>query len=219
MREGPADALLVVDVQNDFCAGGALAVPDGDAVIPVINRVARAMALRGAPVFASRDWHPRDSRHFVTGGGAWPVHCVAGTPGAQFHPGLNLPDDAHLVTKGDAPAADGYSAFDGRLETGDSLETALRARGVRRLIVAGLATDYCVKHSALDARRKGFAVVVLADAVRGVEVAAGDTARALDELASAGVTFASSSELAGDARRGPPPRSGRLAEVADVDEE
>ena len=126
-------------------------------------------------------------------GGPWPVHCVAGTPGAQFHPGLDLPDSTLIVTKGDDPGADGYSAFEGRLPDGERLEDALRSRGVRRLVVVGLATDYCVKHSVLDARRAGFDVVVLEDAVRGVDVRPGDSRAAIEEMTAAGATVTPSS--------------------------
>lgn len=199
MRNPASAALLVVDVQNDFCAGGALAVPDGDAVVPVINRVARALASQGALVLASRDWHPRETAHFTTGGGPWPVHCVAGTPGAQLHPGLDLPEATHIVTKGNVPGLDGYSAFDGALPDGRRLADVLRERGVRRVIVAGLATDYCVKRSVLDARREGLEVLVLRDAIRGVDVRAGDSAAALEEMADAGATITSSAAVLGEA--------------------
>jgi nicotinamidase/pyrazinamidase len=188
-------ALLIVDVQNDFCPGGALAVAGGDAVVPVINRVAAQLAGSGHAVFASRDWHPPDARHFATHGGIWPVHCVQHTPGAAFHPGLILPESTAVVTKGDTPDADGYDAFEGHLDTGEPLEVALRARNVERLVVAGLATDYCVKQSALGARRAGFEVTVLTDGVRAVNVAPGDGDRALEELTKAGVRSASSSDL------------------------
>jgi nicotinamidase/pyrazinamidase len=192
MPEFGSDALLIVDVQNDFCAGGALAVPDADAVVPVINRVARTMAQQGALILASRDWHPRQSRHFTTAGGPWPMHCVAGTPGAQFHPGLDLPEGTEVITKGDDPDANGYSAFEGRLPSGESLKDALSRRGIRRLLVAGLATDYCVKHSVLDARRAGFDVALLADAVRGVDLRAGDSEDALRQMRAAGAQIATS---------------------------
>jgi nicotinamidase/pyrazinamidase len=198
MRDSATEALLIVDVQNDFCAGGALAVPEGDAVVPVVNRLARGVAARGGLVFASRDWHPRQTTHFSAMGGPWPVHCVAGTPGAQFHPGLQLPDGTLVVTKGEDPGDHGYSAFEGSLPDGVPLEAALRARGVERLLVAGLATDYCVKHSALDALGAGFAVTVVEDAVRGVEVHPGDTRDALDALRAAGAGLATSTELLGD---------------------
>jgi nicotinamidase/pyrazinamidase len=188
-------ALLIVDVQNDFCAGGALAVPGGDSVVPTINLVARSVRARGGLVLASRDWHPRESTHFSSHGGPWPVHCVAGTPGAQFHPGLDLPEGTQIVTKGDNPGAHGYSAFDGRMPSGEPLAEGLRARGVRRLLVAGLATDYCVKHSVLDARRAGLDVVVVADAIRGVEVRPGDSAAALAAMTAAGATVLGSDEV------------------------
>lgn len=188
-------ALLIVDVQNDFCAGGALAVPDGDAVVPVVNAVAARAATSGVPVFASRDWHPADTAHFKPYGGAWPVHCVAGTAGAGFHPGLALPDGSLVVTKGDDPGADGYSAFDGHLVTGETLVEALVSRGIGRLVVVGLATDYCVKHSVIDARRAGLAVEVVSDAVRGVDLTPGDSERAVAEMRTAGATLVESARL------------------------
>lgn len=193
-----ADALLIVDVQNDFCAGGALPVPDGDAVVPVINRVARRLAARGCPIFASRDWHPRDSRHFATHGGPWPVHCVQGTTGAQFHPGLDLPDRTAIVTKGDLPDDHGYSAFSGHLADRTPLATALTARRVRRLAIAGLATDYCVRQSALDACEAGFHVILLTDGIRGVEVRPGDSERAIRDMTDAGVELGRSQDLVCD---------------------
>lgn len=183
-------ALLVVDVQNDFCPGGALAVADGDAVVPVINDLARRAAEGGALVLASRDWHPARTSHFKANGGPWPEHCVAGTAGAGFHPRLELPPDTVVVSKGDDPGADGYSAFDGHTGDGRSLRDTLAEHGVSRLIVAGLATDYCVRASVLDARRAGLDVVVVADAVRGVELHPGDSAQALAEMRAAGATVA-----------------------------
>lgn len=188
-------AILIVDVQNDFCPGGALAVADGDAVVPVITRVARAVAAGGGHVFASRDWHPAGSRHFREQGGAWPVHCVQDTPGASLHAGLLLPSSTVIITKGDTPEADGYDAFEGHTPAGAPLEGALKARGVTHLIVAGLATDYCVKASALGARRAGFEVSVVEDGVRAVELAAGDGARALDEMRAAGARVVPSEEV------------------------
>jgi nicotinamidase/pyrazinamidase len=188
MAEG--DALLIVDVQNDFCPGGALAVPEGDRVVPVINRYIAAFRDRGLPVFASRDWHPPETRHFASGGGPWPSHCVAGTAGAAFHPGLALPGDATVVSKGTAPTDDGYSAFEAEADGGKGLEPLLRERGVRRLFVGGLATDYCVRASVLDAARQGFRPVVLLDAIRGIDVNAGDQAAALDEMIRAGAATA-----------------------------
>jgi nicotinamidase/pyrazinamidase len=196
-------ALLIVDVQNDFCEGGALAVPDGDAVVPVINEVAARFDLDGRPIFASRDWHPPGARHFEPNGGPWPVHCVEHTPGAAFHPDLGLPARTLIVTKGDAPDADGYDAFEGHLDTGESFADALRTLGVDHLIVTGLATDYCVKQSALGALAAGFIVTVLVDAVRAVNVDAGDGERALGAMEAAGVGLATSHDVPGLTRAAP----------------
>lgn len=181
-----ADALVLVDVQNDFCPGGSLPVPEGDRVVPVLNRYVARFTDAGAPVFASRDWHPARTRHFQADGGAWPPHCVQSTPGAAFHPGLAVPPGAIVVSKGMDPEEDAYSAFQGTDERGTPFDAALRRRGVRRLFVGGLATDYCVKATVLDARRLGFEVLVLGDAVRAVEVKPGDGARALEEMRAAG---------------------------------
>jgi nicotinamidase/pyrazinamidase len=185
MAEPSSDALLIVDVQNDFCRGGALEVPDGDAVVAPLNAYAEDFARRGRPVYASRDWHPPESRHFKPAG-RWPVHCVQGSPGAAFHPDLRLPKGAIVITKGDDPDADGYSPFEGRTPSGRSLAEDLHAKGVSHLYVGGLATDYCVLQSVLDARRHGLDVTVLADAIRGVEVEPGDSARAIEEMRVAG---------------------------------
>jgi nicotinamidase/pyrazinamidase len=175
-----------VDVQNDFCPGGALAVPEGDRVVPVLNRyIADAMAV-GSPVYASRDWHPPVTSHFKDHGGEWPPHCIQETSGASFHQGLQLPVTAVVVTKGQDPASAGYSAFDGRTAEGRSLLSDLRERQVDHLYVGGLATDYCVKHSVLDALRLGFSVTVLGDAIAGVDVEPGDSTRAIDAMQAAG---------------------------------
>jgi len=195
MAERDVTALLIVDAQKDFCRGGALPVPDGDAVMPVLNRLADQMHRQGAPVYASRDWHPRDTTHFRTHGGAWPIHCVAETEGALFHPDLRLPPDVQIVSKGLESDANGYSAFEGRLVDGRSFLDDLRDCGVGRLLVGGLATDYCVRQSVLDALGAGFEVIVIRDAVRGVDVTAGDSARAMSEMKAAGARFADSSEV------------------------
>lgn len=183
-------ALLIVDVQNDFCPGGALAVPDGDRVVPVLDRYIRRVKEAGGMVCASRDWHPAVTMHFETQGGPWPSHCVQGTPGAAFHAGLDLPGDVVIVTKGDNPEDHGYSAFDGALADGRTLADALSAAGVGRILVGGLATDYCVLNSALDARKHGFDTVLLLDAIAGIDLAPGDVARALDRMMRAGVRTA-----------------------------
>jgi nicotinamidase/pyrazinamidase len=172
------DALIIVDVQNDFCPGGALAVTDGDAVIEPINRLARQAPL----VIATRDWHPPDHSSFAERGGPWPVHCVQDTPGAEFHPGVDRALIDVVVDTGTARDAEGYSGFDGT-----ELERLLRERGVTRVDVAGLALDYCVKSTALDAQRAGFDVTVHKDAARAVDVTPGDGERAVAELRAAGV--------------------------------
>src|SRR5574338_710439 len=180
------EALLIVDVQNDFCAGGALAAPDGDSVVPPLNRYIAQAVEAGMPVYASRDWHPQVTKHFKAYGGPWPPHCVQGTRGAEFHPDLKLPPQTIVVTAGDDPESDGYSACEGRTAGGKSLADDLRARGVTSLYVGGIATDYCVKQSVLDARREGFEVRVLADAVTGIDVQPGDSEKALSEMVEAG---------------------------------
>ena len=179
-------ALLIVDVQRDFCPGGALAAPGGDRIVPALNRHLAEARDREMPVYASRDWHPRVTNHFTPYGGEWPPHCVQGTAGAQFHADLKLPPDAVVISKGDDPAKPGYSAFDGHTESGKSLAHDLRDRNVTRLYVSGIATDYCVKATALDALRAGFDVRVLTDAITGIDKNAGDSKRALEELTREG---------------------------------
>ncbi|MCX7826870.1 MAG: bifunctional nicotinamidase/pyrazinamidase [Verrucomicrobiae bacterium] len=175
-------ALVVVDVQNDFCPGGALPVRDGDQVVAPLNRYAAIFAHAGAAVIATRDWHPPDHCSFRPQGGPWPVHCVRGTPGAAFHPQLKLPPGAIIISKAENPAVESYSFF------GDSgLEHPLAGRGIRKLFIGGLATDYCVKWTALDALRRGFVTCLLTDAIRGVEVHPGDSAAAVEEMKAAGV--------------------------------
>jgi nicotinamidase/pyrazinamidase len=172
---------VLVDVQVDFLPGGALPVPNGDAVVPVLNEAIATFSERHLPVIASRDWHPPDHCSFRARGGPWPPHCIAGSPGAQFAPALRLPPDALVVSKAVTPGVDAYSAFGGT-----DLDTRLRAFGIERLIVGGLATDYCVLNTVLDARRSGYAVVVLVDAVRAVDVHDGDGDRALAQMRAAG---------------------------------
>ncbi|MCC6627977.1 MAG: isochorismatase family protein [Chloroflexi bacterium] len=186
----PGSGLLLVDVQVDFCPGGALAVAEGDRVVPVLNAWTRAFLAAGRPVYASRDWHPAASAHFVAGGGTWPPHCVQGTPGATFHPALDVPAGVAVLSKGMDPAeSGGYSAFEAIDDQGNTLMDRLRRDGVRRLYVGGLATDYCVRASVLDARAAGLTVTVIRDAIRGVEVQPGDSARALAEMAAAGAVL------------------------------
>jgi nicotinamidase/pyrazinamidase len=194
-----ADALLVIDAQNDFCPGGALAVTDGDQVVPVANR----LAARFRHVLLTQDWHPRGHVSFASshpgrqpfetitlGYGQqvlWPDHCIPGTRGAEFHPALDTRKAALIVRKGNDPAIDSYSALyenDHRTRTG--LAGYLRERGLRRLFLAGLATDFCVQYSALDARREGFEVHVLEDAVRGIDLQ-GSLATAWERMREAGI--------------------------------
>ncbi len=178
----PSDGLLLVDVQNDFCPGGALAVADGDAVVPVLNDWIAAAVHGGALVFASRDWHPADHLSFAEQGGPWPPHCVQDTPGAAFHPDLELPDGAAVVSKAEQPDREAYSAFDSG-ELGEKLQAA----GIRRLWVGGLATDYCVKASVLDAvQLPELEVHVITAGIRAVDVAAGDGDAALQAMQAAG---------------------------------
>ncbi len=189
-----AAALLIVDVQNDFCPGGALAVPGGDLVTPPLSLLAGYFAAAGLPVLASRDWHPPVTKHFRDYGGVWPPHCVQGTPGAEFHPDLRLPEGTLVFSKGSNPDSDSYSAFDGQSADGSYLGDTLAALQVDHLYVGGLATDYCVSASVLDARKLGFEVTVLTDAIAAVEVVAGDSEKALNLMKSAGVSFSTVDE-------------------------
>ena len=179
-------ALIVVDVQNDFCPGGALAVRDGDVVVTILNRYIDKFSQARLPVIATRDWHPEKTTHFKNFGGLWPAHCVQHTKGAEFHPGLNLGADAIVVSKGTAPDEDSYSAFQGAGSLGVALAEMLRQLGVETIYVGGLATDYCVKHTVLDGLKLGFNAVVLGDAIRGVDVNPTDSRRALAEMNDAG---------------------------------
>jgi nicotinamidase/pyrazinamidase len=188
-------ALIIVDVQNDFCPGGALSVADGHATVPVINRLVAEFASSESLIIATRDWHPPHTTHFNTHGGGWPPHCVQGTGGAEFHPDLCL-GDALIVSKGMGENADSYSGFDAMDASGVYLADLLRARGVERLVVVGLATDYCVKQTVLDGLQKGFAATVIEDAVRGVDVKPGDARRALEEMARAGAAIRKSTTWA-----------------------
>ena len=201
------DLLLVVDVQNDFCPGGALAVDRGEEVVPVINRLARGFQ----HLVMTQDWHPLGHQSFASSqpGRApfqtiqmaygeqtlWPDHCVQGTHGAEFHEGLDLPGCELVVRKGFRPAIDSYSAFrENDHETPTGLAGYLRERGFERLFLAGIATDYCVHYSALDARREGFEVVVIEEACRGIDLE-GSLAAAKRSMTEAGVTIARESDL------------------------
>ncbi len=179
-------ALLIIDVQNDFCPGGTLPVPEGDRVVPILNRYITLFSERKLPVIASRDWHPAITSHFRDYGGIWPAHCVQGSEGARFHRDLALPDDAIVISKGQDPSQDSYSAFQGTTENGVLLPQLLTEQGITKLYVGGLATDYCVKESVLHGLRRSLAVTLLEDAVRGVDLTPGDSAKAIDEMTTAG---------------------------------
>lgn len=173
-------ALIVVDVQNDFCPGGTLAVSHGDEVVAPLNELIDQFLERGDPVFKSRDWHQPTTKHFAAYGGTWPVHCVQNTQGAEFHPALRNDPRIKIVSKG-LGDTDCYSAFD---ET--DLAAQLRQQNVEELVVGGLATDYCVKNTVVDALHKGFRVKAVADAMRAVGVHPGDGEKAIEEMRAAG---------------------------------
>ncbi|MHB1414074.1 MAG: bifunctional nicotinamidase/pyrazinamidase [Chloroflexota bacterium] len=194
MRNGKK-GLVVVDVQNDFCPGGALGVPDGDEIVPVLNGYLQRFAEKGLPVFATRDWHPPETKHFKSSGGPWPPHCIQGTPGAEFYPGLQLPQGTVVLSKGTDPNEDAYSAFQARSEDGTSFAEVMRRHGVGHLYVGGLATDYCVRFTVADALKAGFRITVLLDAVRGINAKPGDIERALAEMAREGADFTTLNHL------------------------
>ena len=177
-------------MQVDFCPGGALAVKDGDRVGPGLNRVVEAFERCGYPVFFTRDWHPSDHISFISRGGIWPTHCVQGTPGAEFHRDLRIPKHAVIISKGSSRDAEAYSGFQGT-----DLEQQLRGLGVDEIFLGGLATDYCVRESAMDARKAGFSVTVIEDCTRAVEMRAGDGERALTDMRRAGAMLSTSSEV------------------------
>ncbi|HEV3087434.1 MAG TPA: nicotinamidase [Candidatus Elarobacter sp.] len=187
----PDDALVVVDVQHDFLPGGALGVAEGERIFEPIDE----LAPRFARVYATRDWHPADHSSYAEQGGPWPVHCVAGTHGAAFDPRLDLEHVDVVVDKGTDRETDGYSGF-----AATSLESDLREHGVKRVFVCGLATDYCVKATALDARAAGFDVVVIEDAAAAVNVDPADEERALRAIRDAGAAVAQTREIVGNAR-------------------
>ncbi|NJE42769.1 nicotinamidase [Thermococcus sp. GR6] len=179
----PEAALIVVDMQRDFMPGGALPVPDGDKIIPRVNEYIRKFKERGALIVATRDWHPEDHISFMEQGGPWPKHCVQNTPGAEFV--VELPEDAVVISKAADPDKEAYSGFEGT-----NLAEILKEKGVKRVYVCGVATEYCVKATALDAVRHGFETYLLRDAVRGINPE--DEGNALRELEQAGVKVLSS---------------------------
>lgn len=180
MEKAKREALIVVDVQIDFCPGGTLAVADGDLVVPPLNQLIDEFLNRGLPVYQTRDWHPAQTKHFAAYGGTWPIHCVQGTKGAEFHSDLRTDPRIKIISKG-LGDKDCYSGFD---ET--DLALRLREQEIYRVVVGGLATDYCVKNTVLDALKEGFEVIAVAEAMRPVEVQPADGERALKEMQTAG---------------------------------
>jgi nicotinamidase-related amidase len=179
------DALLIVDLQNDFCPGGALPIPKGNEVVPLINDLIPHFK----HIFTTQDWHPKKHISFIEQGGIWPPHCVAGTTGAELHPKLRAGNAIH-IKKGYDPDKEAYSGFHGT-----DLAQTLKAYSIERLFVCGLATDYCVKATVLDALHHGFKVILLSDTIRGVDVKPGDSAAAIDEMHRAGATISKFSEI------------------------
>lgn len=184
MKKGKA--LLVVDVQNDFCPGGSLAVPKGDRVVSVLNQYIQAFVENDLMIFASRDWHPQETSHFKDFGGPWPAHCVQDTQGAAFHPCLELTEKTVVISKGMDPEGNSYSAFQGINAEGTAFADLLKNSGVEEIFIGGLATDYCVKSSCLDALQQGFKVHLLMDAIQGVNINPDDSQKAIDEMIANG---------------------------------
>jgi nicotinamidase/pyrazinamidase len=174
---GKTDTLIIVDVQNDFCPGGVLPVPEGDQVIPVLNDYIKIFKKANARIFATRDWHPLNHISFKAQGGPWPPHCVQNSEGAQFHPDLKLPSDTTVISKATDPLKEAYSGFDGT-----KLANTLKTQVATRVFVGGLATDYCVKNTVLDACKMGFETVLLLDAIRGIKVESEDVKKAIVEM-------------------------------------
>ncbi|HAV39910.1 MAG TPA: nicotinamidase [Aquificaceae bacterium] len=176
------DALIVVDMQRDFMPGGALPVPEGDKIIPRLNQYTKLFNSLGLPVFFTRDWHPPDHISFKEQGGVWPPHCVQNTEGAMFHKDLFIPqDNRFIISKGTSKDFDAYSGFQGTI-----LDSLLKERGIRRVFVGGVATDYCVKNTVLGAINLGYEAFLLLDGIKGVDVNPGDSERAIEEMLRAG---------------------------------
>ncbi|MDA4129010.1 MAG: isochorismatase family protein [Thaumarchaeota archaeon] len=189
-------ALVVVDVQNDFCPGGSLSVKHGDKVVGHINAMIERFESEGLPIFFTRDWHPADHCSFHEQGGIWPPHCVRETKGAKFHTNLRVPADATIISKATKADKEAYSGFDGT-----DLSARLKALRVTRVIVGGLATDYCVKNTVLDALHDGFEVMILKDCIKGVEVRKGDSAQAIQEMKANGAVMIQSKDAVNKLRR------------------
>lgn len=182
VRVGERDALIVVDMQNDFMPGGALPVPGGDRIVPRLNEYIEVFEKLNLPVFFTRDWHPENHVSFKEHGGVWPPHCVQNTEGAMFHKDLRMPpDNKFIISKGTSPDFDAYSGFQGTV-----LQSLLRERGIARVFVGGVATDYCVKNTVLGALNLGFSVLLLLDGIKGVDVRPGDSEKAVELMLTKG---------------------------------
>jgi nicotinamidase/pyrazinamidase len=193
-------ALILVDIQNDFCPGGALAVNEGDRVVPIVNRLISRFSL----VISTQDWHPANHISFNAQGGPWPPHCVQGTSGAELHPELETDSIAHYFRKASSPAKDDYSEFAGKDEQGRSLDEVLKGHGVKEIYIVGLATDYCVLETVLDGLKYGYEVYAVTDAMRAVNVNPDDGEKALYKMVSSGAHLVTSEvvDLAGSAAIG-----------------
>lgn len=190
MELSKTDALLVVDVQNDFCPGGSLGVKTGDKIAEKMTSVAKAFADKGARIFATQDWHPEGHSSFADQGGPWPDHCVQGTKGAELHPALKLPEGTHMIKKGASQDKDAYSGF-----IDSDLEAELKKSEITRVFVGGIATDYCVLNTVIDAAAVGFETYVLTDAVAAVDVEPGDGLRALHLMQAKGAVLTTTNEV------------------------
>ncbi len=186
----PDSALIVVDVQVDFCPGGALPVPDGDKIVPILNRYIKLFKMNNLLIVATRDWHPPNHMSFKQYGGIWPAHCVQNTHGAEFHPDLKLPSDAIIISKATEPNKEAYSGFEGT-----NLTEILKSKGIKRLFIGGLATDYCVKNTVLDALKLGFQAFLLLDATKGVNVNPDDSEKAIEEMLRKGAVAIKINEI------------------------
>lgn len=176
-------ALVVVDMQNDFCPGGSLGIKDADKIIPVINRWIANFTVENSPIVFTRDWHPENHCSFIS----WPIHCVANTKGAEFHPEVKKPDTAIVITKADTPDNEAYSSFEGT-----ELHSKLKSLGVEEVYVCGLATDYCVKNTAIDALKLGYKVILIEDGMKAVNISADDGKNAIAELEKKGASIINS---------------------------
>ncbi len=173
-------ALVVVDIQNDFCPGGALGVREGDQIIPTVNKYVELFLRNQLPVFVSRDWHPEDTKHFKPASGPWPPHCVQNTKGAEFHPDFRVPAEAIILSKGTDPELDGYSVFEALDSNQKSFIELLKEMNINELYLSGIATDYCVRMTSLDAFQQDFKVNILTDAIKGVNEQ--DSRRTIEEI-------------------------------------